>query len=140
MASTLPCQGREEGSKPSSAAFNMKKKKKILTVTIADCRVETLKGSGPGGQHRNKRETAVRITHEPSGATGHSEAFKSQSQNKKAAFKKMARSEKFALWVRMEAGERVAIESRVKDSMNPQNMKYEVRENGKWVEKNGPSE
>ena len=34
---------------------------------LAQCRVETMRGSGPGGQHRNKVESAVRLTHEPTG-------------------------------------------------------------------------
>ena len=32
---------------------------------MAECKVDTLRGSGPGGQHRNKTETGVRLTHLP---------------------------------------------------------------------------
>lgn len=32
-----------------------------------DCKVENIRASGPGGQHRNRRETGIRLTHEPTG-------------------------------------------------------------------------
>ena len=34
---------------------------------MSQCEMETFKASGPGGQHRNKRETAVRLKHLPTG-------------------------------------------------------------------------
>ena len=34
---------------------------------MSQCEMETFKASGPGGQHRNKRETAVRLKHIPTG-------------------------------------------------------------------------
>lgn len=34
---------------------------------MRDCEMDTYKASGPGGQHRNKRESAVRIKHRPTG-------------------------------------------------------------------------
>ncbi len=49
-------------------------------------KIERIKGSGPGGQHRNKRETGIRITDPVTGLTSvvHS---RSQSQNLKTALK-----------------------------------------------------
>ena len=55
-----------------------------------DFRIQTLKGSGPGGQHRNKRETGVRITHKATGVNATCTTFKSQEQNKRAAFIRLA--------------------------------------------------
>lgn len=72
---------------------------KILTVTLADCEVQTKRGSGKGGQNRNKRDTAVRIYHPPSGAVGESEEERSQHQNKRAAFIRMVESPAFKAWL-----------------------------------------
>ncbi len=59
-------------------------------VTKVDLRVDYTKGSGAGGQKRNKTESAVRITHIPTGMTGYSEDQRSQTQNKKTAFRRLA--------------------------------------------------
>jgi hypothetical protein len=45
------------------------------------CRIVRTRRSGPGGQHRNKVETAVVITHLPSGVKGEASERRSQSQN-----------------------------------------------------------
>lgn len=41
-----------------------------LSVSIKDCRVDTFRAGGPGGQRQNKVSSGVRIIHEPSGAVG----------------------------------------------------------------------
>lgn len=65
-------------------------KELLLSVTLKDCDVQTKRGSGKGGQNRNKRDTAVRIVHRASGAVGESQEERSQLQNKKRAFLRMA--------------------------------------------------
>jgi len=55
-----------------------------------DCRVEFVRDSGPGGQHRNKRYTGVRLVHEPSGLVVMATERRSQSMNKELAFERMA--------------------------------------------------
>lgn len=49
-------------------------------------RIEFFRSRGPGGQHKNKRRTAVRAVHIPTGTTAVSQKHRSQFQNKKAAF------------------------------------------------------
>ena len=56
-----------------------------------DFRIQTFKGSGPGGQHRNKVETAVRITHIATGISAESTDSKSQLKNRSTAFLKLAK-------------------------------------------------
>jgi len=52
--------------------------------------VEFVKASGPGGQHRNKRETGVRLVHPPSGLTVMATERRSQAQNREVAFERLA--------------------------------------------------
>ena len=62
-------------------------------TTIAsrkDFRVDTFRGTGPGGQKRNKTESAVRITHIPTGMSEQSDETTSQHRNKSIAFRKLA--------------------------------------------------
>jgi protein subunit release factor B len=51
--------------------------------------VETYRSSGPGGQRKNKTETAVRLTHLPSGITVIATEYRSQAQNRKLAFERL---------------------------------------------------
>ena len=55
-----------------------------------DCRVEFVRDSGPGGQHRNKRYTGVRLVHEGSGTVVMATERRSQSMNRDLAFERMA--------------------------------------------------
>lgn len=55
-----------------------------------ECRVEFVRDSGPGGQHRNKRETGVRIYHAPSGLVVTAVERRSQAQNLDEAFERLA--------------------------------------------------
>jgi protein subunit release factor B len=70
-------------------------KEKVLSVTLKDCDVQTKRGSGKGGQNRNKRDTAVRIVHRDSGAIGEAQDERSQLQNKRLAFRRMSETPKF---------------------------------------------
>lgn len=52
---------------------------------LADCEVTSGRGSGPGGQHRNKVETAVRIKHRPTGVSASATERRHKEQNRKQA-------------------------------------------------------
>ena len=51
--------------------------------------VETYRSSGPGGQRKNKTETAVRLQHLPSGITVIATEHRSQAQNRELAFERL---------------------------------------------------
>jgi protein subunit release factor B len=55
-----------------------------------DCDMEFFIAGGPGGQHRNKVETGVRLTHRPSGLVVTATERRSQSANRDAAYERMA--------------------------------------------------
>jgi hypothetical protein len=109
----------------------------LFSVTIADCVVETKRGSGKGGQNRNKRDTAVRIVHPPSGAVGESQEERSQLQNKRTAFARLARHPKMRVWIAREAWLRSGLpspEQEVERAMRPGNLRIEVKdERGRWA-------
>ena len=56
---------------------------------LAACRVERTRGSGPGGQHRNKVETAIRVYHQPSGVVGEASERRAQEANRRAAVSRL---------------------------------------------------
>ena len=56
---------------------------------LKDCELSFLRASGPGGQHRNKVETAVRLVHRPTGVTVVASDLRSQSSNRKAALERL---------------------------------------------------
>lgn len=123
--------------KVTAKIMNRKQKELFFSVTAKDCDFQATKGSGPGGQHRNKVETAIRCIHKPSGAVGYACDEKSQHRNKRLAFGRMARSKKFQDWLRMEiarkTGELADIEKRVEASMSSNNLKIEIKsETGTW--------
>jgi protein subunit release factor A len=58
---------------------------------LRECTVDTFRSSGPGGQHVNKTESAVRVTHLPSGIVVTSRAERSQHRNKARALAELRR-------------------------------------------------
>lgn len=62
------------------------------TWTAKELKFETMRASGPGGQHVNKTETAVRVTHIPTGLSKKAQGERSQTMNRKLALARLAES------------------------------------------------
>lgn len=59
---------------------------------LKQCTVETFRASGPGGQHRNKTDSAVRLRHTPTGITAQAYERRSQHENKAVALRRLRES------------------------------------------------
>jgi peptide chain release factor 1 len=60
-----------------------------ININKADLRVDTFRASGAGGQHVNKTESGIRITHLPTGVVAESTESRSQHQNREIAMQRM---------------------------------------------------
>jgi len=110
----------------------------IFSITLDDCEVQTFRAGGPGGQNQNKRDTGVRVIHPPSGARGESREERSQLQNKKLAFRRMAEHPLFRAWVARQSDTFKQAEKRAEQWAqqqmdDPTGMRFEVRHKGRWV-------
>jgi hypothetical protein len=100
-----------------------------LDALLAECRASRGRRSGPGGQHRNKVETAVVLEHTPTSVRAEASERRSQEQNRQAAIRRLRVSlalevrtplepnavEPSPLWRSRSRGKRIAVSSRHDD-------------------------
>jgi protein subunit release factor B len=108
----------------------------LFSVTAADCDWSYTRGTGNGGQKKNKTNSAVHCTHRASGAHGYAEDSRVQRQNRSTAFERMCNTDKFKVWHKMEIMRRNGTEAVIQDNVARQmrQIKVEVKDDGLWKE------
>lgn len=111
-------------------------RQKLFSVDIHDCDVQVFRAGGNGGQAQNTTDSGVRVIHRPSGARAECRETRSQTENRRRAFVKMARSPLFQAWISVQAG-RVKSDERIREEVDAEladlrKLRIEVGNGKRW--------
>lgn len=111
-------------------------KELLFSVTAKDCEFQATRGTGKGGQAKNKNSTAIYCTHLASGAKGYAEDSRKQIDNKRLAFKRMADSKRFKEWHKVETMKYLGLHKEIDQVVESQmkQIKVEGVVDGNWQE------
>jgi protein subunit release factor A len=115
----------------------MTERELLFRVTAKDFDETHVRGSGPGGQHRNKTSTGVRLRHRASGAVGEATDDKSQHRNRMEAFRRLRETPEWQSWFRAmvaKAYGRESLTAQVERMMSPENITTQLLDDrSRWV-------
>ena len=114
--------GRRHTSFASVGVYPVIDDKIEIEINEADCRVDTYRASGAGGQHINKTDSAVRITHLPTGIVVQCQSQRSQFQNRESAWNMLK-----ARLYEIELKKREAEAQGIRDAQGDNGWGYQIR-------------
>ena len=112
-------------------------KELLFSIKAEDCEWSYFKGSGKGGQKKQKTSSGVAVLHRPSGATGECSENRQQHLNKRIAWNRMANSIAMRRWINKRIAEidmGKTIEQWADEQIKPDKIKTEIKIDGKWIE------
>ena len=90
-----------------------------VDLLTSQCRMSQFKRGGPGGQHRNKTQTAIRWLHEPTGVEGQSNEFREQVRNRSVALRRLRIQLAIDLRTRWDGSPEPIADQRHSDAVEP---------------------
>lgn len=114
-------------------------RKLVFSVTVKDCEWSYTRGTGNGGQKKNKTNSAVHCMHRVSGAHGFAQDHREQRRNRELAFARMCQDPKFKMWQKLEFSRRVGTEAAIEETVSREmkKIRVDVKQNGRWVDEKG---
>ena len=105
------------------------KKQLLFNITKKDFDIKFFSGTGAGGQHRNKHQNCVRMTHKASGVSATGQSNRNRNANLREAFRGIVEDQDFKLWhkreISMRLHEGISLEEKVNRLMAPQFLRIE---------------